>query len=306
MLLSLLVWIHGLYPNEALITIETGDVLRAWLQSFLEPENQLPPFSDDTFAPQLRDDLLRLPALDNCFQMRSQTVIITGKPGSGKTTTMKSILQGRENQSCGIVVAAVFLNLADGRPSRASHILMQILAQLTIKRPRQLHRISELFKSTFKPGDEPPSTTEYKSPSTAKTVEVLVSLIEDMYTRDQLSVCVIMDAVDQCKDDLEQTLMHMRDIQLKTRIGLLITSRWTEDRSLNTLFPHAEVLPLVRPNGNQHIRAYIRHRIKSATLPLLKGQPALAEKVVERIASVAGAKQVYDVELLFVILLTQF
>ena len=238
--------------------------------------------------------------LDACFNNESRTAALIGKAGVGKTTAMQGIMDRLEKSDRNVIVAAMFFIYSLPEWHKPEKVLMRILAQFIVKYkyPRLVSRVAQLYEDSVDETDQ--------CPPLKKTAAILTSVLQELQ-RDQCSACIIIDAVDECKRYLEETLKRLRDIQKETRVGIIITDRLTEDGLWMDLFPNAHSIKLASAEKSDirlsDIRLYIRQRLMRSGLKLFERSPSLLESVSEHIMDASAARFVHCSRTTFLILM---
>lgn len=250
-------------------------------------------FPEEHFAPGLRDRVMSKKKFTACLNMESQTFVLVGKAGIGKTTTVQGIINylnedGGEDK---VLVASMFYNwyLIDKLEreghhqfSREAHepskVMMRLLIQVVDQYPRSSKFVRQFYRDN-QPG----------CPPAGKTAGILTAILSEAKKHGRRA-CIVIDGVDECKENknLTTVLRHIGQIQEKTGIGVLLTDRLREGslwrpHFRQTLYVHEEDRA-----DEQDIESYIKNRLADSVIQdVLENHQSLLTEII-RVVKVAS------------------
>ncbi|KAF1962050.1 ankyrin [Byssothecium circinans] len=148
----------------------------------------------------------------------SQTLFCPGIPGAGKTMMAAVAVDHLQKtvQTADVGVAYIYCNYKRQADQTTSSLLAAMLKQLVQDRPSIAKPVSSLYDH---------HEVRRTRPSVEETLSALQSVLAD-YSR----TYVVIDALDECVHDNRQELLgKLRDLQSKTGLRLMATSRFIPD-----------------------------------------------------------------------------
>ena len=165
-----------------------------------------------------------------------------------------------------IAIASVYFTLDEPSQIKAASVFVKVLADITCRFPEANIEVDRLMKR--RPGREP-----YTEDVITTIVAILNRIACDKEEKTRASdhleqgtpekwVCIFLDALDECREDVrDDVLKGMCEIQLKSRIGLVMTSR-TKLCHWGVYFRHnLKTIELCALETD--IRTYLRRRLNT-------------------------------------------
>lgn len=211
------------------------------------------------------DDVLANESFKACKTNTSQTIVLVGKAGVGKTTTVQGITKDlREAKGDSkVAVASVYYDWSVSEDSQPSKVMMLLLGQFVNEIPRSVKKVRNLY-----------SKNKESCPSAEEIAGVLIAILKDARP-----ACVFVDGLDECrtKERLVQILQLLSRIQEDTRIGVFLTDRMSENALWEVPFKKPHLIQLDKSN-DQDISSYIDNRLSNTVVGiLLRKNPELLE-----------------------------
>lgn len=175
-----------------------------------------------------RDRIMSNQDFQACLEAKSQTFVLIGKAGIGKTTAVRGLLRHlrQDRPKDKVLLAAIFyrwsvIDKLNSEAHKPSKVMMRLLMDIIKQIPEREKAVQQFYKDHH-PG----------CPTADETRLVITAIINQAMERGQQS-CIFIDGVGECNGDknLATTLQLIRQIQKDTRIGLMLTDRLREKAS---------------------------------------------------------------------------
>ncbi|KAF4968891.1 hypothetical protein FSARC_3790 [Fusarium sarcochroum] len=176
-------------------------------------------FEQSLYQPNAMELLFAEEDFKKCLEMKSQTLLIEGRPGVGKSHIMHGLVDKITNDECFVI--------GDGekqRPTVASYhfnwqqrlsirnVLLIILRQISNQHEEESKEYILKLKADF---GKPSLRNQRIAGAITEVIKAVAS-----------NTCIFLDALDECPDDTRLDIMgHLFTIQERTGIGLIITGR---------------------------------------------------------------------------------
>lgn len=120
--------------------------MRAWIRKF-EQGGNLERYPEEHFAPNLRDRLMRDSSFVRCTTQQGQTVVLIGKAGVGKTTTVEGVigsLKMKSRQDKVVLGVVYYSRLEAADAHRPSKVMMTLVCARSLPLARCSNFIRDL------------------------------------------------------------------------------------------------------------------------------------------------------------------
>ena len=219
--------------------------LQAWLSAGNRIAESRASSLPENFARRLTDSVVRKNAFRSCTLQESQTFLLKGRMGVGKTTTICGLIEHLRGR--GDVAVAFMLVDSDSKSEHdARKILMLFILQVSDfgKEEHRIH-IMKLLESNAT-----------RKPSAEAIVSTLVAIIKSrLRNKPKKTTCLLVDGLDEMEESsLHDLLCHLAEVQRLSSCGIIMASRVVSG-STESQFEKLEVLDITAHLDD--IRSYV-------------------------------------------------
>lgn len=107
--------------------------MREWIRKYEQTE-KLERYPESHFAPNLRNRVMQDASFSNCLSKKGQTVVLVGKAGVGKTTTVEGIIRNLETKGRQekVVLGCIFYSRREAADAHhPSKVMMTLVCSLS-------------------------------------------------------------------------------------------------------------------------------------------------------------------------------
>ncbi|KAK4900495.1 hypothetical protein LTR27_002211 [Elasticomyces elasticus] len=254
-----------------------ADALRTWMLADSRQATSMTTQLPDIFASNLTDQIFHSAEFQGCVSQKSETLVLRGKMGAGKSTTIGGLIK-RSHGMLSVAVASVMFSQDLSSGHDASKVLMRFLSQLAeLGDPVQRDHVAVLYRISR---DDIPSAVD--------VAEAITCIANRIVAHRQMNICLFLDGLDEFdgQEKLCALLRHIKVIQAKSQCGVVMTSR-VHELSVENTFGKCSTLTLSADAGD--ISSYVHNFGPGYTVKALQDRvPGLDSRIVAAVQEGAG------------------
>ena len=228
--------------------------LQAWLSAGNRIAESRASSLPEIFARRLTDSVVQNNAFRSCTLQESQTFLLKGGMGVGKTTTICGLIEHLKER--GDVAVAFMLVAYDCKTGHdARKILMLFIYQLAdFDKEEHRRQVMTLLQSNGA-----------GQPSTKDTISTLVNIIKSHHANTpKKTTCLFVDGLDEMEEEsLHDLLCDLAEVQQCTSCGIIMASR-VVSLSTKRYFAKPKVLDITAHLDD--IQSYVDEACRDSTV----------------------------------------
>ena len=233
----------------------------------------LPPATPDGFSGHRVNRLMTDNYFRSVLTKESRSMIVSGLPGVGKTTTASGIVRNLRKSRENVLVAFAFFCHNKTEIHDATSIILVFVNQLVEQNVHFARYAQALHTGPDGINAEP---------------DDILAVLEKLFKRAP-RVCIVLDALDEFGDKVERDILlrHVTRLQRNTGVGVIVTERRGVSISERCLSESGKTKMLPIQANLNDIKSYIKFRIESGTSSWiarhLSRTPLVSQSIIERI-----------------------
>ncbi|KAM0721377.1 hypothetical protein Q7P37_002301 [Cladosporium fusiforme] len=274
-------------PNAQIGNIDDGASRRAlkdWLMGTARRARSKTHPSWPIVPTRLSSEIMESTAFLDCTRQKGQTLLLTGKMGAGKTSTM-SVLLDRLTQYHSVATASMYFEFDFPLEHDSSRVLMRFFGQLADLNDRDHFHLAYSLYSRY------PS----EAPTSKAIVDTLVATMKHIASKPKQSrrpTCILVDGLDELglEDDhladLKTLIEHLATIQSQTGCGLVLSARY-DTFDFSSIFEQWNSVEIVAKvdGAEELVKSFLPF---SMARSLARERPAIEEETVEAVTAGSG------------------